>query len=180
MIDYYGYITTMSWRAIIALEELALPYRAHSLELGKGEQKSPEHLARNPFGRVPVIVDHDPEGGGDPVSVFESGAILLYLADKTGRLKPSGAQAQGDFYKWFFWVVTGYGSALGQASEFNEEERFRLFSSGAEYEQAVYTRFCDESRAAHATLDEHLAEREFICDAGYSMADIAAFGSTVP
>ncbi len=184
MIDYYGYITTMSWRAIIALEELALPYRAHSLELGKGEQKSPEHLARNPFGRVPVIVDHDPgpdpQGSGDPVSVFESGAILLYLADKTGRLKPSGARGLADFYKWFFWVVTGYGSALGQASEFNEEKRFRLFSSGPEYEQAVYTRFCDESRAAHATLDEHLAEREFICADGYSMADIAAFGSTVP
>ncbi|MBJ19272.1 MAG: glutathione S-transferase family protein [bacterium] len=182
MIDYYGYITTMSWRAVIALEELELPYRAHSIVLGKGEQKSPEHLARNPFGRVPVIVDHDPgggKGGDDPVTVFESGAILLYLADKTGRLKPKDPDGAGEFYRWFFWIVTGYGAALGESSEFNEEERFRLFSSSGEYEQAVYTRFCDASRAAHAELDRHLADRDYICG-DYSMADIAALGSTVP
>lgn len=179
MIDYYGYITTMSWRAIIALEELGLTYRAHSIELGKGEQKSPDHLARNPFGRVPVIVDHDPVGGGEPITVFESGAILLYLADKTGELKPTDPRGGAEFYKWFFWIVTGYGASLGQSSEFNEEARFRLFSSGTEYEPAIYKRFCDESRAAHATLDRHLADREYICG-DYSMADIAALGSTVP
>jgi GST-like protein len=189
VIDYYGYITTMSWRATLALEELELPYRAHSIELGKGEQKSPEHLSRNPFGQVPVIVDHDPMSLGGmstvtsaeskPVTVFESGAILLYLADKTGRLIPSDLRERADFYKWFFWVVTGYGSALGQSSEFNEEKRFRLFSSGSDYEEAVYTRFCDSSRAAHATLDQHLSERDYICG-DYSMADIAALGSTVP
>lgn len=180
MIDYYGYITTMSWRAIVALEELELPYRAHSIELGKSEQKSPEHLARNPFGQVPVIVDHQPADGEDkPITVFESGAILLYLADKTGRLKPTGPRAAAEFYKWFFWVVTGYGSALGQSSEFNEEERFRLFSSGSQYEDAVYARFCDSSRAAHATLDRHLEGRDFICG-DFSMVDIAALGSTVP
>ena len=183
MIDYYGYITTMSWRAIIALEELELPYRAHSIELGKAEQKSPEHLARNPFGQVPVIVDHDPMNSGEhddePVTVFESGAILLYLAEKTGRLAPSDLRERAEFYKWFFWVVTGYGSALGQSSEFNEEKRFRLFSSGPDYEDAVYTRFCDSSRAAHATLDLHLSGRDYICG-DYSMVDIAALGSTVP
>ena len=179
MIDYYGYITTMSWRAIVALEELELPYRAHSIELGKGEQKSPEHLLRNPFGRVPVIVDHDPDGGGEPITVFESGAILLYLADKTGRLKPRDPHGSAEFYKWFFWVITGYGSALGQSSEFNEEERFRLFSSSSAYEDGIYRRFCDASREAHAQLDRHLEGREFICGE-YSMADIAALGSTVP
>jgi len=183
LIDYYGYITTMSWRAVIALEELEIPYRAHSIELGKGEQKSPEHLARNPFGQVPVIVDHDPllsgEDGDGPITVFESGAILLYLADKTGRLKPTDPYEGAEFYRWFFWVVTGYGAALGQSSEFNEEERFRLFSSGPDYEQAIYTRFCDASRAAHAELDRHLADRDYICG-DYSMVDVAALGSTVP
>jgi len=187
LIDYYGYITTMSWRAVIALEELELSYRPHSIELGKGEQKSPEHLARNPFGRVPVIVDHDPplgEGGGageesDPVTVFESGAILLYLADKTGRLKPTDPSETGEFYKWFFWIISDYGAALGQSSAFNEEKRFRLFSSGPDYEESVYARFCDASRAAHAELDRHLADRDYICG-DYSMADIAALGSTVP
>lgn len=186
MIDYYGYITTMSWRAVVALEELELPYRAHSIELGKAEQKSPEHLARNPFGQVPVIVDHDPasgahpaDSGSEPITVFESGAILLYLADKTGQLKPTDPRGAAEFYKWFFWVVTGYGSALGQSSEFNEEERFRLFSSGSQYEDAVYARFCDASRGAHETLDRHLEEREFICG-DFSMVDIAALGSTVP
>jgi GST-like protein len=191
MIDYYGYITTMSWRAVIALEELELSYTAHSIELGKGEQKSPEHLARNPFGQVPVIVDHAPvsiiggdsvtnvDGDCEPITVFESGAILLYLADKTGRLKPSDPMEVAEFYKWFFWIVTGYGAALGQSSEFNEEKRFRLFSSGPNYEQAVYSRFCDASRAAHAELDRHLADRDYICG-DYSMVDIAALGSTVP
>ena len=182
MIDYYGYITTMSWRAIIALEELEIPYRAHSIVLGKGEQKGPEHLARNPFGQVPVIVDHDPLNSGsdaEPVTVFESGAILLYLADKTGRLAPTALPERAEFYKWFFWILTGYGAALGQSSEFNEEKRFRLFSSGADYEDAVYTRFCDASRSAHAALDLRLAGRDYICGE-YSMIDIAALGSTVP
>lgn len=179
MIDYYGYITTMSWRAIIALEELELPYRAHSINLGKREQKSPEHLARNPFGQVPVIVDHDPEGGGEPVTLFESGAILLYLAEKTGRLIPGETRKRAEFLEWFFWVVNGYGGPLGRSSEFNEEERFRLFSSGGGYEDAVYARFCDASRAAHAELDTRLEGRDFICG-DYSVADIAAIGSTIP
>ena len=179
MSDYYGDITTMSWRAVIALEELELPYRPHSIVLGEGQQKSPEHLARNPFGLVPVIVDHEPQGGGEPITVWESGAILLYLADKTGRLKPTDPHDAAEFYKWFMWIITGYGAALGQSSEFNEEKRFRLFSSGDDYEEAVYRRFCDASRTAHATLDARLAEREYICG-DYSMADVAALGSTVP
>ena len=179
MIDYYGYFTTMSWRATIALEELELPYRAHSIDLGRGEQKGPEHLARNPFGRVPVIVDHDPEAGGEPITLFESGAILIYLADKTGRLRPTEAHERAEFYKWFFWIITGYGAALGQSSEFNEESRFRLFSSGPDYGGEIYARFTDASRAAHAELDRHLAGRDFICG-DYSMVDIAALGSTVP
>jgi GST-like protein len=179
MIDYYGYITTMSWRAVIALEELELPYREHSINLGKGEQKSPEHLARNPFGLVPVIVDHDPAGGGEPVTLFESGAILLYLAEKTGRLIPATARERAEFHKWFFWIVGGYGGPLGRSSEFNEEKRFRLFSSGAEYEAAVYERFCNASRAAHAELNARLEGRDFICG-DYSMIDVAAIGSTIP
>ena len=179
MIDYYGYFTTMSWRAVIALEELGLPYRAHSIDLGRGEQKSPEHLARNPFGLVPVIVDHAPEGGGEAISIFESGAILLYLAEKTGRLMPVEAHARAEFYTWFFWIVTGYGAALGQSSEFNEEARFRLFSSGPDYGEPLYARFGDASRKAHAELDRRLEGRDYICG-DYSMVDIAALGSTIP
>jgi GST-like protein len=179
MIDYYGSFTTMSWRAVIALEELSLPYRAHPIDLGKGEQKTPEHLARNPFGKVPVIIDHEPEGGGRPITLFESGAILLYLADKTGRLMPTETHRRADSTQWFFWIVTGYGAALGDSSEFNEEARFRLFSSGSDYDDAVYTRFCEASRRAHAELDRRLEGRDFICG-DYSMVDIAALGSTIP
>ena len=80
MIDYYGYITTMSWRASIALEELEFDYRFTSVNIGVGEQFTPAHTARNPMQKVPVIVDHDPEDGGEPITVFESGAILLYLS----------------------------------------------------------------------------------------------------
>ncbi|MAG31953.1 MAG: hypothetical protein CL908_13785 [Deltaproteobacteria bacterium] len=179
MIDYYGYITTMSWRASIALEELELPYRAHSIVLGAGEQKSPEHLARNPFGLVPVIVDPDPADGGPPITVWESGAILLYLGEKTGQLIPSAPRERAEFYKWFFWIVGGYGGALGRSAGLNEEKRYRLFGGEAEYEQAVYDDFTEASRAAHATLDERLAGRDYIAG-DYSMVDVAAMGSTVP
>lgn len=179
MIDYYGYITTMSWRAAIALEELELPYHYHEVNLGKGEQKSAEHRARNPFGKVPVIVDHAPADGGDPITVFESGAILLYLGEKTGRLIPEDSRERSEFYTWFFWVVNGYGAALGQSSEFNDQKRFRLFSTPVEFGDATYSRFVEASREAHVQLDERLADREFICGE-YSLADVAAMGSTVP
>jgi GST-like protein len=179
MIDFYAYITTMSWRAGIALEELGLDYRFFSINLGKGEQASPEHTARNPMQKVPVIVDHEPADGGAPITVFESGAILLYLAEKTGRLMPSDPRARAEFHTWFFWIVNSYGPALSwPGAMFHTDPKYRLFDK-TDYGEATYRFFTEASIRAHQKLDQRLEGREYICGE-YSIADIAAMGSTVP
>lgn len=179
MIEYFGYITTMSWRVGIALEELGLDYRFTSVNIGIGEQFTPEHTARNPMQKVPVIIDHDPTDGGDPITLFESGAILTYLAEKTGRLMPSDPRERAEWGPWFFWVLTGYGNALSwPGATFHTDPKYRLFDK-TDYGQATYERFTNGSIQAHAKLDERLEGRDFICG-DYSMIDIAAMGSTVP
>jgi GST-like protein len=179
MIDYYGYITTMSWRASIALEELGLEYRFTSVNIGAGEQFTPEHTARNPMQKVPVIVDHDPADGGEPITVFESGAILFYLAEKTGRLMPSDARERAEFHTWFFWIVNSYGDALGwPGAMFHSNPRYRLFDK-TDYGEATYALFTNASVKAHEKLDARLEGRDYIFG-DYSIIDIAAIGSTVP
>jgi GST-like protein len=179
MIDFYGYITTMSWRAGIALEELGLDYRFHSVHLGRGEQREPAHTSRNPMQKVPVIVDHDPADGGEPVTVWESGAILLYLAEKTGRLMPSSARERAEQWTWFFWVVNSYGQDLGLCgAAFHRDPRYRLFSE-VDYGADTYELFTQASIQAHYKLEQRLAGRDYICG-DYSIVDIAAIGSTVP
>ena len=181
MIDYYGYITTMSWRASIALEELGLDYRFTSVNIGIGEQFEPEHTARNPMQKVPVIIDHDPTGGGEPITVFESSAILFYLAEKTGRLMPGPGdpRERAEFHTWFSWIVNSYGPALGwPGAMFHTDPKYRLFDK-TDYGEPTYELFTNASVKAHRQLDERLAGRDFICG-DYSIADIAAIGSTVP
>jgi GST-like protein len=179
MIDFFGYITTMSWRAGIALEELGLDYRFTSVDIGNGQQFTPEHTARNPMQKVPVLIDHDPADGGDPITVFESGAILFYLAEKTERLMPRDPRERAEFHAWFFWIVNSYGEALGwPGATFHSDPKYRLFDD-TDYGQATYDRFTKASVAAHKKLDERLAGRDFICG-DYSIIDIAAIGSTVP
>ena len=179
MIDYFGYITTMSWRAAIALEELELDYRFCSVNIGVGEQFKPEHTARNPQQKVPVIIDHDPADAGEPITVFESGAILFYLAEKTGRLMPRDSRERAEFLTWFFWIVSSYGEALSlPGATFHTDPKYRLFDK-TDYGRATYERFTNASVQAHAKLDERLVGRDFICG-DYSIIDIAAIGSTVP
>lgn len=179
MIDYYGYITTMSWRVAIALEELSLEYRFHSVHLGRGEQREAAHTARNPMQKVPVIIDRDPADGGEPITVFESGAILFYLAEKTGSLMPSSPRERAEFLTWFFWVVNSYGQDLGLCgAAFHRDPKYRLFSD-VDYGAATYELFTEASIQAHYKLDRRLAGRDYICGE-YSIVDIAAMGSTVP
>ena len=180
MIDFYGYITTMSWRVGITLEELELEYHFHPIHLGRGEQRSPEHAARNPMQKVPVIVDHDPGDGGEPITLFESGAILLYLAEKTGRLLPSRPRARAEFWTWFSWVVNSYGHDLGLCGgAFHRDPRYRLFTP-TDFGVATYEHFTEASIQAHDKLDARLAGRRYVCGDEYSLADIAALGSTIP
>lgn len=180
MIDFYGFITTMTWRAGIALEELGLEYRFHSLHLGRGEHRTPEHAARNPMQKVPVIVDHDPSGGGAPITVFESGAILLYLAEKAGRLIPTGVRERAEHWTWFFWIVASFGQDVGLCgAAFHRDPRYRL-DKQTDYGRTTYDFFTDASIAAHHKLDARLAGRDFLCGRELTLADIAAIGSTVP
>ncbi len=162
-IDLYSAATPNGYKVSIALEELALPYTLHALHLGKGDQKRPEFLAINPNGRIPAIVDRD----NDDFAVFESGAILIYLAEKSGGLMPKEAKARSRVIQWLMFQVGGIGPMQGQANVFN-----RYFP---EKIPSVISRYVNETRRLYEVLDKRLAEHEYLVD-DYSIADIANFG----
>jgi len=110
MIDLHYWTTPNGHKVTIFLEESALPYRIVPVNIGKGDQFKPEFLAISPNNRIPAIVDHEPTGGGAPVSVFESGAILLYLAEKIGKFIPNGIRGRVEVLQWLFWQMAGLGS----------------------------------------------------------------------
>jgi GST-like protein len=160
LIDLYTASTPNGWKASIALEELGLPYRVHALNLAAGEQKEPGFLALNPNGRIPAIVDRD---AGD-FAVFESGAILLYLAEKTGRLIPPDRRGRSEVVQWLMFQMGGVGPMQGQANVFH-----RYFP---EKIPAAVERYQNETRRLYTVLDARLTDREYLCD-DYSIADIA-------
>ena len=160
MIDLYTAATPNGWKASIALEELGLPYAVHSIKLGEGEQKKPAYLKLNPNGRIPTIVDHDE---GDFV-VFESGAILIYLAEKTGKLMPAAAKARSTVMQWLMFQMGGVGPMQGQANVF-----FRYFQ---EKVPAVIQRYQNETKRLYTVLDTRLKDHEYLAG-DYSIADIA-------
>src|SRR5690606_435501 len=160
MIDLYTAATPNGHKVSIALEELGLPYTLKPLDLAAGEQKRPEFLAINPNGRIPAIVDH--EAGG--FSVFESGAVLIYLAEKTGRLMPADTQGRSRVLQWLMFQMGGVGPMMGQANVF-----FRYFP---EKIPAVIQRYQGESKRLFRVLDSHLKDREYLAG-DYSIADVA-------
>jgi GST-like protein len=162
MIDLYTAATPNGHKISIALEELALPYTVHAINLGAREQKRPEFLALNPNGRIPVIVDRD---AGDFV-VFESGAILIYLAEKTGRLLPVEPKERSLVMQWLMFQMGSIGPMMGQANVF-----FRYFP---EKIPAAIQRYQNESRRLFEVLDVRLANVEYLAGA-YSIADIATW-----
>jgi GST-like protein len=160
MIDLYTAATPNGHKVSIALEELALPYTLKVLDLSKGEQKTPEFLAINPNGRIPAIVDHDLGG----FAVFESGAILVYLAEKTGKLMPTDVKGRSLVMQWLMFQMGGIGPMMGQANVFH-----RYFP---EKIQSVIDRYQGESKRLFLVLDAHLKDHEFLAG-DYSIADIA-------
>jgi glutathione S-transferase/GST-like protein len=160
MIDLYTAATPNGHKISIALEELALPYELHTLNLLAGQQKTPEFLRINPNGRIPAIVDRE---AGD-FAVFESGAILIYLAEKTGRLMPGDAQGRSRVLQWLMFQMGGIGPMMGQANVF-----FRYFP---EKIPAVIDRYQGESLRLFKVLDGHLKDYEYLAG-DYSIADIA-------
>jgi glutathione S-transferase/GST-like protein len=160
MIDLYTAATPNGWKVSIALEELALPYEMHVVDLRAGEQKQPWFTAINPNGRIPAIVDRDE----DDFPIFESGAILLYLAEKTGRLMPADAKGRSRVVQWLMFQMGGVGPMMGQANVFT-----RYFSKQL---PSVIERYRRESRRLFEVLDGHLAGHEWLAG-DYSIADIA-------
>ena len=160
MIDLYTAATPNGHKVSIALEELGLPYSLRVLELSANEQKEPWFLAINPNGRIPAIVDHDE---GD-FAVFESGAILIYLAEKSGRLMPQDAKGRSRVLQWLMFQMGGIGPMMGQANVF-----YRYFP---EKIQPAIDRYQGEVRRLFRVLDGHLAKHEYLAG-DYSIADIA-------
>lgn len=171
MIDLYSWPTPNGLKISIFLAEAAIEHRVVPVSIRKGQQFEPDFLAISPNNRIPAIIDHAPTGGGDPISVFESGAILLYLADKTGRFIAPGVRGRTQTLEWLFWQMGGLGPMLGQNGHFN------IYAT----EKIPYAqeRYVNESRRLYGVLDKQLAGREFIAG-GYSIADMACYPWVVP
>ncbi len=169
MIDLYYWPTPNGWKASIMLEECGLPYRMIPVNINRGEQFEPEFLAISPNNRMPAIVDHDPDppyAEGAPVPVFESGAILIYLAEKSGRLMPQDPLGRKEAMEWLFWQVGNLGPMAGQLSHF-------VNYAPGEHPYA-YRRYANEYNRCLGVLERRLGEREFILGE-YSVADVAAW-----
>ena len=162
MIELYTAATPNGQKISIALEELGLPYRVHALSFDRKEQKAPEYLKINPNGRIPAIVDSE----NDNFAVFESGAILLYLAEKTGQLLPADARGRSTVIQWLMFQMGGVGPMQGQANVF-----FRYFP---EKLQGAIDRYQNETRRLYEVLDTRLGEVEYLAG-DYSIADIATY-----
>ena len=162
MIDLYTAATPNGKKISIALEEMGLPYTVHRISLSKGEQKTPEFLKINPNGRIPAIVDRDE---GD-LAVFESGAILVYLAEKTGQFLPTERRARSVALQWLMFQMGGVGPMMGQANVFGRYWH--------EVYQPAIDRYRNESRRLFEVLDGHLKDNEYLAG-DYSIADIANF-----
>lgn len=160
MIDLYSAATPNGHKVSIALEELALPYTLQVLDLSKNQQKQPDFLRINPNGRIPAIVDRS----ADNFAVFESGAILIYLAEKTGQLLPPDAKGRSQVLQWLMFQMGGIGPMMGQANVF-----FRYFPQTI---QPAIDRYQGESRRLFTVLDGHLTAHEYLAG-DYSIADIA-------
>ncbi|MDI1443799.1 glutathione S-transferase N-terminal domain-containing protein [Polyangium sp. 6x1] len=171
MIDLHYWPTPNGRKVSIMLEEVGLPYRVVPVNIGRGEQFKPEFLAISPNNRMPAIVDHDPEGGGAPISVFESGAILVYLAEKTGRFMPKDARGRAETLQWLFWQMGGLGPMAGQA------HHFRVYAP-EKLEYAI-DRYTKEVNRLYGVMDKRLSDRDYLAG-DYSIADMAAWPWIVP
>ncbi len=171
MIDLHYWPTPNGKKISIFLEETSTPYRVIPVNIGRGEQFRPEFLAISPNNRMPAIVDDAPTDGGKPISVFESGAILLYLADKTGQLLPKTVRGRTEVTEWLMWQMGGLGPMLGQAHHFRNYTKEKI--------PYAIERYTNEAHRLYGVLDRRLADREYVAG-DYSIADIACFPWLIP
>ena len=174
MIELYYWTTPNGHKITMFLEEAGLPYRIIPVNISKGEQFRPEFLAISSNNRIPAIVDHEPQGGGKPVSLFESGAILLYLADKIGRFvpPPAAVHARAEALQWLFWQMGGLGPMAGQNHHFSQYAPERI--------PYAIDRYVKETNRLYGVLDRRLADRPFIAGEEYGIADMASYPWIVP
>ncbi len=172
MIDLYYWTTPNGHKITIFLEETGLPYRVIPVNIGRGEQFKPTFLRISPNNRIPAIVDHAPADGAAPISVFESGAILLYLADKTGQFIAGDLRGRVEVLQWLFWQMAGLGPMAGQNHHFSQYAPEKL--------PYAIARYVNETARLYAVLNRRLADRKFLAGNDYSIADIASYPWIVP
>lgn len=166
MIDLYYWPTPNGHKITIFLEETGVPYRMVPVNIAKGDQFRPEFLKIAPNNRMPAIVDDEPAEPGPPISIFESGAILLYLAEKTGQFLPRALRGRVEVLEWLFWQMAGLGPMAGQNHHFSHYAPEKL--------PYAIERYVKETGRLYAVLDKRLADREFVAGA-YSIADMASY-----
>jgi len=171
MIDLHYSTTPNGLKVKLFLEVAQIPYRGLLMSLNRGDQFKPEFSALSPNNRIPAIVDHDPPGGGAALSMFESGAIMLYLAEKTGRLIPADPRARSDVLQWLFWQMSALGPMGGQAGY------FRVYAP--QVVPFAIERYTNEVARLYGVLDRRLADREYVAGE-LSIADIACYPWIVP
>ncbi len=166
MIDVYTWATPNGHKVHIMLEECSLPYTVHAVDIGAGAQFKPEFLAISPNNKIPAIVDSDGPDG-KPISLFESGAILIYLAGKTGKFMPDSVRGRYDVLQWLMFQMGSVGPMLGQA------HHFRLYAPD-KIEYAI-DRYTNEARRLYGVMDKHLGQSRFLAGNDYTIADIATW-----
>ena len=172
MIDLYYWTTPNGHKVTMLLEEAGLPYRIVPVNISKGEQFTPAFLAIAPNNRIPAIVDQEPEGGGAPIPVFESGAIMLYLAEKAKRFIPPDPRGRAEVLQWLFWQMGGLGPMAGQNHHFVQYAPERI--------PYATDRYVNETNRLYGVLNKRLVDREFVAGPDYSIADMASYPWIVP
>lgn len=167
MIDLYYWTTPNGHKVSLFLEEAGLPYKVHPINIGQGDQFKPDFLKIAPNNRIPAIVDQNPTDGGAPISLFESGAILLYLAEKTGQFIPKDLRGRQEALQWLFWQMGGLGPMAGQNHHFSQFAPEKI--------PYAIKRYVEETARLYGVLDRRLAGRVFVAGEDYSIADMAIY-----
>jgi GST-like protein len=171
MIDLHYWTTPNGHKITMFLEETGLAYKLTPVNIGKGDQFKAEFLTISPNNRIPAMIDHDPPGGGAPISVFESGAMLVYLAEKTGQFLPKEVRSRTEVLQWLFWQMGGLGPMSGQNNHFS--------NYAAEKLQYAMDRYRNEVNRLYGVMNRRLADRPYLAGA-YSIADMACYPWVVP
>src|SRR5919202_2011044 len=172
MIELYYWTTPNGHKITMFLEEVGLPYTIVPVNIGAGDQFKPDFLKIAPNNRIPAIIDQEPIDGGEPISVFESGAILLYLADKTGKLIPTDVRDRVEVLQWLFWQMAGLGPMAGQNHHFSQYAPEKI--------PYAIDRYVKETNRLYGVLDKRLEGRAFVAGDDYTIADMASYPWIVP